>query len=345
MLTCDKILKSGLKEILQIPIDIPDHMIYSARKHKGLGLFRAQWEASLQHINICNILQKENNLYLNHFRNFKQECSSCLQNLDLQFDSTFQDTRTSLLNVKKIRHHLQDRESLRWCDLPHKGRGVTLYRQYTPANRWISDNKGLSCSEWREAIKMTANVSAVRSLPGRSQDGSLCRRCHREYETLAHVLGACPYGEVLRNSRHHRVRSMMAQALRDEGYTVYEEVPGLANSGSNRRIDIIAFKPPSKNGFILDPTVRFETSLIQPEEIDIEKQAIYNPTVDYYKQKYNLDSIFVKGLMVGARGTIPTFLSDFWRSFGLPKHHLQEIAVAALRGSVALLGNHLYLTT
>ena len=84
-------------------------MIYSARKHKGLGLFRAQWEASLQHINICNILQKENNLYLNHFRNFKQECSSCLQNLDLQFDSTFQDPRTSLLYDKKIRHHLQDR--------------------------------------------------------------------------------------------------------------------------------------------------------------------------------------------------------------------------------------------
>ncbi|PSN32638.1 UBA-like domain-containing protein 2 [Blattella germanica] len=53
---------------------------------------------------------------------------------------------------------------------------------------------------------------------------------------------------------------------------------------------------------------------------------------------------FGQGLMVGARGTIPAFLSDFWRSFGLPKH-LQEIAVAALRGSVALLRNHLYLTT
>ncbi|PSN35394.1 hypothetical protein C0J52_17822 [Blattella germanica] len=91
--------------------------------------------------------------------------------------------------------------------------------------------------------------------------------------------------------------------------------------------------------------IGFETSLTQPEEIDIEKQAIYNPTVDYYKKKYNLDSIFVKGLMVGARGIIPAFLSDFWRSFGLPKHHLQEIAVAALRGSVALLRNHLYLTT
>lgn len=49
-------------------------------------------------------------------------------------------------------------------------------------------------------------------------------------------------------------------------------VPGLANSGSNRRIDIIAFKPPSKKGFILDPTIRFEISLTQPEEIDIEKQ-------------------------------------------------------------------------
>ncbi|PSN31145.1 hypothetical protein C0J52_26568 [Blattella germanica] len=85
------------------------------------------------------------------------------------FNSTFQNPQTSLLNVKKIRHYLQDRESLRWCELPDKGRSVILYRQYTPANKWISDHKGLSCSEWREAIKMTANVSAVCSLPGRSQ--------------------------------------------------------------------------------------------------------------------------------------------------------------------------------
>ncbi|KAJ4427835.1 hypothetical protein ANN_25614 [Periplaneta americana] len=100
-------------------------------------------------------------------------------------------------------------------------------------------------SEWREAIKMNANVSAVRSVPGRSSGSNLCRRCDREVETLAHVLGACPHGELLRNTRHHTLRSIIAIALRNKGYSVYEEVHGISSEGSNRRIDIIAFKPPS----------------------------------------------------------------------------------------------------
>ncbi|KAJ4439673.1 hypothetical protein ANN_07801 [Periplaneta americana] len=65
---------------------------------------------------------------------------------------------------------------------------------------------------------MNANVSAVRSVPGRSSGSNLCRRCDREVETLAHVLGACPHGELLRNTRHHTVRSIIATALRNKGY-------------------------------------------------------------------------------------------------------------------------------
>ncbi|KAJ4433920.1 hypothetical protein ANN_16234 [Periplaneta americana] len=109
-------------------------------------------------------------------------------------------------------------------------------------------------SEWREATKMNANVSAVRSVPGRSSGSNLCRRCDREVETLAHVLGACPHGELLRNTRHHTVRVVIATALRNKGYSAYEEVHGISSEGSNRRIDIIAFKPPSLEGYIIDPT-------------------------------------------------------------------------------------------
>ncbi|KAJ4436940.1 hypothetical protein ANN_17072 [Periplaneta americana] len=79
---------------------------------------------------------------------------------------------------------------------------------------------------------------------------NLCRRCDREVETLAHVLGACPHGYFLRNTRHHIVRSIIATALRNKGYSVYEEVHGISSEGSNRRIDIIEFKPPSLEGYL-----------------------------------------------------------------------------------------------
>ena len=81
---------------------------------------------------------------------------------------------------------------------------------------------------------MTGNVPAVRSVPGRSQGDNLCRRCHREFETLAHVLGACTYGELLRNSRHHAARSAIANAPREQGYEAYEEVHDVAQDGSHR---------------------------------------------------------------------------------------------------------------
>lgn len=339
---CDKILKSSLKEILQIPIDVPDHMLYSDRKYKGLGLFCASWEARLQRINICNVLTKDGNPFILKLQNFPDECSSCMKDLGIKLETHNTNPNTNLPDARKVRRQLREKEVMLWSQLPHKGKGVQLFKDYTPANKWISDHRGLSCSEWRDAIKMTANVCSVRSLPGRSQDGTLCRRCRREHETLAHVLGSCPYGEVLRNSRHHAVRGRIAQAMRHCGYTVFEEVPGIASNGSNRRIDIIAFKPTESHGLILDPTVRFETHEGQPEEVDTEKRSIYEPTVSYYKDKYKLENIHVVGLMVGARGTIPKFLVQFWTSRGLQKSHLLDIAIVALKGSLAILRNHLF---
>ncbi|KAJ4440033.1 hypothetical protein ANN_08164 [Periplaneta americana] len=109
------------------------------------------------------------------------------------------------VDTRKVRQVLREKAFQNWSQKKHKDKGVLLYQQYTLANKCIRNHKGLSCSEWREAIKMTANVSAVRSVPGRSSGSNLFRRCDREVETLAHVLGACPHGELLRNTRHHTV--------------------------------------------------------------------------------------------------------------------------------------------
>lgn len=48
----DILIRSALKEIIQIPADIPNGMVYAERKNKSLGLFCAKWEAYLQHIKI-----------------------------------------------------------------------------------------------------------------------------------------------------------------------------------------------------------------------------------------------------------------------------------------------------
>jgi hypothetical protein len=145
---------------------------------------------------------------------------------------------------------------------------------------------------------MIANVVPVRVLHGRSQDNNRCRRSCGEYETLAHVLGSCPFGELLRNVRHHKIRSIIAQALKDKHkcWEVYEEVHCLASDGSTRRVDILALDKSNSKAYVLDPTIRFETNKNQPEEVNLEKQSIYNSTTGYFKEHYKINDLEVIGL-------------------------------------------------
>ncbi|PSN45168.1 hypothetical protein C0J52_03914 [Blattella germanica] len=101
------------------------------------------------------------------------------------------------------------------------------------------------------------------------------------------------------------------------------EVHGVSVDGSTRRIDMIAFQDTNK-GWFIDPTIRMESHADQPIEVHNEKCSIYNATISYYKNKYQLKDIVVLGLMVGARGTIT---SQFCRQFNLDKNFIKEIAV------------------
>ncbi|KAJ4429520.1 hypothetical protein ANN_21689 [Periplaneta americana] len=120
------------------------------------------------------------------------------------------------------------------------------------------------------------------------------------------------------------------------------EVHGLSVTGSTRRIDIIAFKESTRSGFIIDSTVRFETDEGLPAEVDNEKKNIYDPTIPYYLQKYQMKELEVIGLLVGARGTATLFMKDVLKRLGIPTSIIPIVTLAALKGSIALLKNHLY---
>ncbi|KAJ4432179.1 hypothetical protein ANN_20795 [Periplaneta americana] len=136
-------------------------------------------------------------------------------------------------------------------------KGVEMYSEVTAANSWIANKKGLSTSEWISSLKMTANLAAVRSVPGRSFDGTCTRYGCPEIETLAHVLVFCEQGLFLRNSRHHLVRSKIAAALRNKGWIVEEEISCLPENGSTKRVDILAYNADTKQGIIVDPTIPY----------------------------------------------------------------------------------------
>ncbi|KAJ4437435.1 hypothetical protein ANN_17579 [Periplaneta americana] len=116
-----------------------------------------------------------------------------------------------------------------------------------------------------------------------------------------------PTWRTLRNSRHHNIRKLIAQAHRKRSFEVCEEVHCVASEGGGiRRADIVALDKTNSKDFILDPTVRFDMSQTQPSEVNKEKQDIYKPTNPYFHEKYQMEGTWeVHGLMIGARGTIP----------------------------------------
>ncbi|KAJ4426387.1 hypothetical protein ANN_27201 [Periplaneta americana] len=52
----NKVTRGACKELIGLPHDCPDGMLYSPKKYRGLSLMKASWEAYVQHINICNTL-------------------------------------------------------------------------------------------------------------------------------------------------------------------------------------------------------------------------------------------------------------------------------------------------
>ncbi|KAJ4429563.1 hypothetical protein ANN_21732 [Periplaneta americana] len=174
----------------------------------------------------------------------------------------------------------------------------------------------------------------ARSFAGRHAD-------HYSTRTFGH--GSCQHGKLLRNSRHHDIRKLIAQALRKRSFEVHEEVHCVASEGGGiRRADIVALDKTNSKGFILDPTVRFEMSQTQPSEVNKEKQQIYEPTIPYFREKYQMEGTWeVHGLMIGARGTIPRLTVNTIKTFGI-HDIIPKIITSSIKGSVAILRNHLY---
>lgn len=74
------------------------------------------------------------------------------------------------------------------------------------------------------------------------------------------------------HKRHNLVRAAVAKELRIERYSPYEEKERIAENDSTRRIDIIAVNEDATTGITSDPTIRFETTIGQDDEFNIEKR-------------------------------------------------------------------------
>ena len=135
-------------------------------------------------------------------------------------------------------------------------------------------------------------------------------------------------------------RSCLANALRKNKFEVYEEIGCTDTKGDEKRADIIAIDPKTREAVMLDPTIRFEQGVSQPEEVNKEKQDWYKDSIPIYMEKLKLKSLKIIGLLVGARGTITNHFVKTCKEFNIPDKGIEEISTIALRRSCQLYINH-----
>ncbi|KAJ4433178.1 hypothetical protein ANN_15435 [Periplaneta americana] len=108
-------------------------------------------------------------------RDLIKESKTCLNSLKLTPAKSFLNNRENFVGFGKVRNALREKEFENWCTLQQKGKGVILNKEFLPVNRWRRNHKGLTLSEWIDALKMVAYVAPVRAVPGRSRDGTHLR--------------------------------------------------------------------------------------------------------------------------------------------------------------------------
>ena len=79
-------------------------------------------------------------------------------------------------------------------------------QQYKKAVRRLHKRGNIGIGSKRSKLKNNIVIIACNN-EGTIGNNALCCRSGREYETLARVLDACPYGEVLRYSKHHKIEA------------------------------------------------------------------------------------------------------------------------------------------
>ncbi|KAJ4445272.1 hypothetical protein ANN_07073 [Periplaneta americana] len=167
-------------------------------------------------------------------------------------------------------------------------------------------------SEWKRIWVLTRciflNEEIEWRLVNRNKSFNTTRCRHpgcNETETLGHVLGFCRKTELLRNNRHHKARTGIADVLKRRGWEVHEEIHCVSSLDSNRRADIVAIHRTQSKGIVLDPTIRFERDVLQAQHVDEEEKSIYESCIPYLSEKYNIPTSqwSVSGFLFDARCT------------------------------------------
>lgn len=326
----DNIIKKAVKEILHLPADTTDGILYSKNKDGGLGIPKLEVQIPSAIIRKLESLERSqdavisasfqfrgsNNVeHINKLRNLKvlREIEEFLQpaqpnNNEEAGLSTILEMEESLLETegtaKPINKYAEWRkwEFEKWTKLLAQGPGIHYYQNDPTSNAWLYGHHKMKQSLFIKRLLLRCNLYPTRCTIsyGRPNMAKLCRRCAMANETLAHISGQCLAVKNARIKRHNKILDKLKVQVAKHGWTVHIEPRFRTADGRLWKPDLIFVK--EQEVAVVDVTVRYESNNMELERAWKEKTEKYEHLRGQIAEVTKGTSIKFFGFVMGARG-------------------------------------------
>ena len=254
----DRILRSALRKIVKLPLDVPNSLLHAPTGNGGLAL-----ASFVKAMPIAKISQ---------LRSFEESQDPAL--LWLVADTTFLPGKAILppredglprVTIQTMKSRAR-RATVEDARASVAGKGLVEANSRNCPSDWVTSgnlvNKG---HQYIGAIKtrMGAIPSRARVLRGRGGDRN-CKFACRLPESNNHVLQACVRTYQPRNARHDKVLDLVVKACEDAGYQVAREP--LIEAEENRRPDVVLYNEEDRKLWVLDAQIVSDAPGAREEE-------------------------------------------------------------------------------
>lgn len=217
------------------------------------------------------------------------------------------------------------------------GAGLPSHSSASVTSSWlISPPPHWSGSDYVSAVQLRTNTLPTRGGLHNVRVAAGLKRCRAgcdRVETVSHILQKCPITHLERVRRHDHAVSTLARLAAKHGWAAQVEPHIRCSSGLLRKPDLIFAK--GNSVVIADVAVCWEAP--NPLRVQFEhKIATYSDPafVDSIKKLYPGSDIYVRALVLGARGTWCHLNDSLIQQLGLRTADCASLISGVLRGGI-----------
>lgn len=274
LINADRLVRRFVRRTLHLHSSLENVLIHAPEKDGGLGIFSFSE-------NIPRIL--------------KSRLDKMLKMPDLQFLQTSDVLQSILTKVSKLIVQPSSTKNSTFGD------GLHQCSEDSASNAWIRFPPPFwSGYEYNAANQLRTNSLPTRNQPGKPEHLRKCRAGCDRFESVCHILQACPLTHYPRIRRHNQVMKVVQKVAVERGFSTEME-PRIRDATGELFIPDMVMKK-GNTAIVVDANIPWES-----EDLVLaarNKKAKYGkpPLEAAIKKRFGVNEVLHMPIIVGARG-------------------------------------------